>query len=393
MRTRSLKLTFIGVLFSFNLSAQPFDLQGYRLVDLTHGYNADTVFWPAPPTQFKLERMHFGETPAGFFYSANRFCLPEHGGTHLDAPIHFARDRETTEQVSLERLIGPVVVINVSSKAAADRDYRVSTADVLAFEAEHGLIESGTRVLIRTGWSSRWPDATTYLGHATDATKLHFPSYGAEAARLLVEERQVALLGIDTASIDYGPAADFPVHRIAAAANVPGLENVTGLEALPPRGAILVALPMKIEGGSGGPTRVVALVPQDTVPTPAAAAELTQLLEYFLDGASRNDVAVHDRFWAEDLVYTRSAGVRMGKAEILENARSGPTATREGRMTYAAEDIRIQQYGDTAVVAFRLIGTTGAGENAGVQHYLNTGTFVKRNGEWRAVAWQSTRVP
>jgi kynurenine formamidase/ketosteroid isomerase-like protein len=393
MRARSLKLFSIGLLISFNLSAQPLDLQGYRLVDLTHAYNADTVFWPAPPTQFKLEQLHFGDTPAGFFYSANRFCLPEHGGTHLDAPIHFARDRETMDRVGLERLIGPVIVIDVSGKAAADRDYRLSTADVLAFEAQHGRIEPGTRVLLRTGWSSRWPDATAYLGHATDATRLHFPSYGAEAARLLVEERQVALLGIDTASIDYGPATDFPVHRIAAAANVPGLENVTGLAALPPRGAILLALPMKIEGGSGGPTRVVALVPQDAVLTAPAAAELTQLLKYFLDGASRNDVAVHDRFWAEDLVYTRSAGVRMGKAEILENARSGPTATAEGRTTYTADDIRIRQYGDTAVVAFRLVGTTGAGEKTEVAHYLNTGTFVKRNGEWRAVAWQATRVP
>jgi kynurenine formamidase len=165
--------------------------------------------------------------------------------------------------VPLERLVGPVVVIDVSAKAAADRDYRVTVADVLAFEAQLGRIEPGARVLVRTGWSARWPDATAYLGHATDASQLHFPSYGAEAAQLLVGERRVALLGIDTASIDYGPAADFPVHRIAAAANVPGLENLTGLETLPPRGAVLIALPMKIEGGSGGPTRVVALVPRE----------------------------------------------------------------------------------------------------------------------------------
>jgi len=263
MPARTLLLACSGMLFAFGLQAQPFDLQGYRLVDLTHSYNADTVFWPAPATQFKLERLHFGDTPAGFFYSANRFCLPEHGGTHLDAPIHFARNRETMEQVGLERLIGPVVVIDVSEKAATDRDYRVTASDVLAFEMKHGRIEPGARVLVRTGWSSHWPDATAYLGHATDATQLHFPSYGAEAAKLLVEERRVALLGIDTASIDYGPAAEFPVHRIAASANVPGLENVTGLAALPPRGAILIALPMKIEGGSGGPTRVVALVPRE----------------------------------------------------------------------------------------------------------------------------------
>jgi kynurenine formamidase len=261
MKVRTLILSCACFLLALPLTAQPLDLQGYRLVDLTHSYNTASVFWPSPPAEFELKQLHFGDTSGGFFYSANSFCMPEHGGTHLDAPIHFARDRETMERVPLERLIGSVVVIDVSEKVAKDRDYRVSSEDVLGFEAKHGRIEPGTRVLVRTDWSRHWPNATAYLGHATDATKLHFPSYGAEAARLLVEERKVALLGIDTASIDYGPATDFPVHRIAAAANVPGLENVTGLEDLPPRGATLIALPMKIEGGSGGPTRVVALVP------------------------------------------------------------------------------------------------------------------------------------
>lgn len=252
-----------GALIAMPLFAQALDLEGYDLVDLTHAYDEHTVFWPSGPAHFELQRLAYGETEAGFFYAANSFCTPEHGGTHLDAPIHFARDGQTAERVPLGRLVGPVVVIDVAGKAAADRDYRLTAGDVREFEAKHGRIEAGVRVLVRTGWSKRWPDAAAYLGHATDATKLHFPAYGAEAARLLVEERKVALLGIDTASIDYGPAADFPVHRIAAAADVPGLENVTGLERLPPRGAILVALPMKIAGGSGGPTRVVALVPRD----------------------------------------------------------------------------------------------------------------------------------
>ena len=127
--------------------------------------------------------------------------------------------------------------------------------------------------------------------------------------------------------------------------------------------------------------------------TAPAAEELTQLLKEFLDGASRNDVAAHDRFWADDLIYTRSSGVRMGKAKILENARSGPTAASSEPTDYSAEDIRIRQYGDTAVLAFRLVGRTGSGPQPVVEHYLNTGTFVKRNGEWRVVAWQSTRVP
>jgi kynurenine formamidase len=256
-------LACAAALLSCEASAEPLDLQGYRLVDLTHAYDTDTVFWPSGPERFELRQLHYGDTDGGFFYSANTFCTPEHGGTHLDAPIHFGRGRQTAEQVPLQRLVGPVVVIDISDKAVADRDYRVTPEDILDFEARHGRIESGMRVLVRTGWSRRWPDAAAYLGHATDATKLHFPSYGAEAARLLVEERKVALLGIDTASIDYGPASDFPVHRIAAAADVPGLENLTELQALPARGATLIALPMKIAGGSGGPTRVVALVPRD----------------------------------------------------------------------------------------------------------------------------------
>jgi kynurenine formamidase len=256
-------LACAAALLSCEASAEPLDLQGYRLVDLTHAYDTDTVFWPSGPERFELRQLHYGDTDGGFFYSANTFCTPEHGGTHLDAPIHFGRGRQTAEQVPLQRLVGPVVVIDISDKAVADRDYRVTPEDILDFEARHGRIESGMRVLVRTGWSRRWPDAAAYLGHATDATKLHFPSYGAEAARLLVEERKVALLGIDTASIDYGPASDFPVHRIAAAADVPGLENLTELQALPACGATLIALPMKIAGGSGGPTRVVALVPRD----------------------------------------------------------------------------------------------------------------------------------
>ena len=149
------------------------------------------------------------------------------------------------------------------AQAAADRNYRLTREDVGAFEKEHGAIARGAIVLVRTGWSRHWPDAKAYLGDDTpgDASKLSFPSYGVEAARLLVEDRGVGALGIDTASIDYGPSADFMVHRTAAARNVPGLENLTNLDRLPARGAVVIALPMKIEGGSGGPLRAIALVP------------------------------------------------------------------------------------------------------------------------------------
>jgi kynurenine formamidase len=156
------------------------------------------------------------------------------------------------------------VVIDVSRQASANPDYRLTRGDVEAFEARHGRIAAGTIVLLRTGWSARWADRKAYLGDDTpnDASKLSFPSYGEDAARLLVEERSVAALGADVASIDYGRSTDFPVHRIAAARNAYGLENLTNLDALPPTGSVIVALPMKIAGGSGGPVRAIAMVPR-----------------------------------------------------------------------------------------------------------------------------------
>ncbi len=240
------------------------DLDRFRLVDLTHAYGEETLYWPTATERFELERRSFGETEAGYFYADNAFSTPEHGGTHLDAPIHFAADRTTLDEVPLERLVAPVVVIDVSDRAAADPDYRLTRQDVIDWESAHGRVRGGTAVLLRTGWDARWPDALAYLGDDTpgDAAGLHFPAYGADSARLLVEERRVALLGVDTASLDHGPSRDFRVHRIANEADVPGLENLKGLGTLPETGAWLIALPIKIRGGSGGPTRVVALVPR-----------------------------------------------------------------------------------------------------------------------------------
>ena len=157
----------------------------------------------------------------------------------------------------------PAFVIDVSAQASSDRDYRLRPEDVLAFERRHGRIPAGAIVLLRTGWSRFWPDRMAYLGDDTagDDSGLHFPSYGRAAAELLVEGRRVGAIGVDTASIDHGPSREFRVHRIAAAGNVPGLENLTNLDALPPTGATVIALPMKIEGGSGGPVRAIAVLP------------------------------------------------------------------------------------------------------------------------------------
>jgi len=239
------------------------DLRTARVVDLSHPFDERTLYWPTAPSGFRLERLHYGQTEGGFFYSAYAFCAPEHGGTHLDAPIHFGEGRWPVDQVPVDRLVRPAIVIDVAAAAAADADHRLSVDELRTWEARHGRIPEGAMVLLRTGWSARWPDKKRYLGDDTpgDASRLHFPSYGADAARILVADRKVTALGVDTASIDHGPSKDFPVHQIVAAANVLGLENLTGLDALPPTEAWVIALPMKIAGGSGGPLRAIALLP------------------------------------------------------------------------------------------------------------------------------------
>lgn len=241
--------------------APPLDLARIELVDLGHAYDEATIYWPTSPQRFELETLAEGFTEDGYYYAAKSFSTPEHGGTHLDAPVHFAEHGWSVEEIPLARLLALAVVIDVTAEAAADPDYRLDSAKVLAWEGEHGRIEPGTIVLLRTGWSRHWPDADAYYGReASDSTELHFPAFGADAARLLVEERRVGMLGVDTASLDHGPSTDFVVHRIANGANVPGLENLTGLEALPARGFWVAALPMKIGGGTGAPVRAVALV-------------------------------------------------------------------------------------------------------------------------------------
>lgn len=250
------------------------DLATAGLVDLSHTYDETTLYWPTSPSRFQRTVLAHGPAEAGYFYSAGAVATPEHGGTHLDAPIHFAAEGWTVDEIPLQRLSGPAVVINVRDAAEADPDHRLTVAEVAAWEAEHGRVPEGSIVLLRTGWSRRWPDAMAYLGDDTpgDASDLHFPSYGAEAARLLIDERHVSALGVDTASIDHGPSTDFPVHRLAGERQVPGFENLTNLDALPATGAWVIALPMKIGGGSGGPLRAVALVPLDGAATEGASA-------------------------------------------------------------------------------------------------------------------------
>lgn len=264
LKHRFFAVASLALLTSLPLRAAPNtpDLATAKVIDLSYPFDEKTIYWPTAPSAFELKRLSYGDTPGGYFYSSYSLCTPEHGGTHLDAPIHFSKDGRTTDQIPVRQLVAPGVVIDISRKADANAAYRLTDEDVRAWEKAHGPIERGAIVLLRTGWGKRWPDRKKYLGDDTpgDASRLVFPSYGEEGARLLVE-RHVGALGVDTASIDYGPSKDFIVHRVAMAAQVPGLENVANLDQIPETGAWIIALPMKIAGGSGGPTRIIAIIP------------------------------------------------------------------------------------------------------------------------------------
>ncbi len=235
-----------------------------RWVDLTHTLSEDAVFWPTAP-EYSHEEAAFGMTEGGYFYSSYNLHLSEHGGTHLDAPIHFAEGRQTADEVPLSSLIGPAAVLDVSQQANADRDYLVTVADIEAWEAAHGELADGTILLIRTGFDRYWPDRQGYLGTVLRGEEgvagLNFPGIAEEAAHFLVEYRDLAAVGIDTASLDNGPSKDFQAHRILLGANVPGFENVANLGELPAIGAMVIALPTKVAGGSGAPLRIVANIP------------------------------------------------------------------------------------------------------------------------------------
>jgi kynurenine formamidase len=236
-----------------------------RYIDLTHELSAESIFWPTGDT-FRLEKVADGVTDKGYYYASNKYSGNEHGGTHIDAPVHFAQGHWTVDQIPLDTLIGSAIVVDVSAASSKDADYQVSVADFAAWEQAHGTIEPGTIVLIRTDFAKRWPDARAYLG--TDergeaaVPKLHFPGLHPDAAMWLAETRKIKAIGLDTASIDFGQSTLFESHRRLYERNIPAFENLTGLDALPPRGATIFALPMKIKGGSGGPLRAIAALPR-----------------------------------------------------------------------------------------------------------------------------------
>lgn len=237
-----------------------------RYVDLSHDFSSQSIFWPTGET-FRLDSVAEGITDRGYYYASNNYSGNEHGGTHVDAPVHFARGRWTVDQIPLDRLIGNAAVVDVSSASAANPDYQVAVADFTDWERAHGRLEPDLIVLIRTDFSRRWPDAVAYLGTSEKGPgavpKLHFPGLHPDAAKWLAENRKVKAVGLDTASIDYGQSSLFESHRTLYERNIPAFENLTALDQLPARGAVVYMLPMKIGGGSGSPLRAVAVIPAE----------------------------------------------------------------------------------------------------------------------------------
>ncbi|WP_394749821.1 cyclase family protein [Spongiimicrobium salis] len=234
-----------------------------EIIDLTHSFSEETIYW-VTAKEFELEEVAKGDTENGYFYAANNFATAEHGGTHIDAPIHFAKNGESTDEIPLSKLIGEAIKIDVSKNALANVDYLISIADFKAWEEEQGTeIPDGSIVLLETGYAQFYPDKIKYLGtdqRGPEALKdLHFPGLSPEAANWLVTNRKISAIGIDTPSIDYGQSQLFQSHVTLMTKNIPGFENLTNLDQLPKTGFQVIALPMKIKGGSGGPLRIIAL--------------------------------------------------------------------------------------------------------------------------------------
>lgn len=255
--------TLAALSFCLTLCALPAHaIDEKKLVDLTYPFSSKTLHWPTAKP-FHLEKVSEGRTPGGYWYSSYNYGGSEHVGTHLDAPFHFAEDKWTAEQIPLGQTIGSGVVIDLRRSADKNRDYLLSVDDLRAWEKQHGRLPAGAIVLIHTGWGKYWGDRRRYFGsdEPGNVTDLHFPGVSKQAAEFLVKQRRVNAVGIDTPSIDHGPSRDFIAHQVFGAANVPVFENVARVDLIPPQGATIFAIPMKIAGGSGAPLRIFALLP------------------------------------------------------------------------------------------------------------------------------------
>jgi len=263
MSTRIVSIFVLLILATACTRVEQVDWEDGTWIDLTYEYSDETIYWPTSDT-FQLDTVFVGEAEGGYYYEAYAFTSAEHGGTHLDAPIHFYEGGESVEQIEIDQLTGYAVVIDVSEPVADNRDYQIQTFDITSWEEEYGPIPDGSIVLFKTGMGTFWPDAEAYLGTANRGEEalsdLSFPGIHPDAAQWIVENRNIKAVGLDTPSLDYGQSELYEAHQVLFEHNIAGFENVANLDQLPTTGAYVIALPMKIKDGSGAPLRIVAHV-------------------------------------------------------------------------------------------------------------------------------------
>jgi kynurenine formamidase len=239
------------------------DLKG-KLLDMTYPYDEDTIYWPTAKG-FELKKLDWGISAGGWWYASNEYSASEHGGTHADAPIHFAQNGRTMDQIPLQEWIGPAVKIDVSAKCESNRDYLLSVDDIENWENRYGKIPSGAWVIMYTGIDTKYyPDKLKVLGTdksgAEALPELHFPGFSKESVQYLLQNANISGIAIDTPSIDCGQCAKFDVHQILFAADKLALENIANCDKLPSKGATLFVIPMLIKDGTGAPARVFAVL-------------------------------------------------------------------------------------------------------------------------------------
>jgi kynurenine formamidase len=218
-----------------------------RVIDLGHPLSESDPSWSG-------QQVFHRKGTAAASMASGSFSSDEHFGTHVDAPAHFG-GAWTTEKIPVDRLVRPGVCISVTGKP---EDYQITVDDVRAFEAREGVIPEGAIVLFATGWDARWPDRRAYMNERNGVK--HFPGIQPEAAAYVAKDRKVAAIGIDTASVDYGPSQKFETHRVTMPLNVYHIENAANLTKLPPKGFTVIVAPIDLVGGSGGPARIFALL-------------------------------------------------------------------------------------------------------------------------------------
>ena len=252
----------LGIYGLFFLFFLPLSSQKQVLVDMTHSFdNTSTIYWPTMRKErFTLYDAGSDESTEEGYYTSYKFCAAEHGGTHLDAPKHFAMGAHASDEIPLDRLVGFAHVIDASAEAKLNRDLKITAEFLEAYERSNGRIPDDVILLIHTGFSSHWPNLEKYLGTSTtDPKQLHFPGLERSSAEWLVKNRRIKSLGIDTASIDHGQSTTYDAHRVLMKQNIPAFENVKDIGKIAGRkGVMIYALPMKIKGGSGGPLRIIA---------------------------------------------------------------------------------------------------------------------------------------